>query len=51
MAFYSSLDPIVQLILALPCTVIILQTCYRGGFLTLLNDLVSFVVDVRWFLP
>ena len=47
MAFYPSLDPIFQLVLALPCIVIVFHTCYLGGFLNLLIDLVSFVVDVR----
>ena len=47
MACYSSLDPIVQVLLALPCIVIVLHTFYHGGFLKLMIDLVSFVVDVR----
>ena len=51
MAFCSPLDPIVQLLLALPCIVTVVHTCYPGGFLNLLIDLVSFVVDVRQFFP
>ena len=47
MAFYSALNPIVQLLLALPCLVIILHVYYDGGFSNFLIDLVSFVVDVR----
>ena len=50
MAFYSLLDPIVQGLLALLCIVIVLNIYYHGGFLKLLIDLVSFVVDVGWFL-
>ena len=47
MADNSALDPVVLLILALPCIVITLHFYYRGGISGLLVDLISFVIDVR----
>ena len=47
MAFCSVHDPIIQLLLAPLCVVILLHVYYDGGLLSLLVDLVSFVLDVR----
>ena len=46
MAFYPALDLIVQVLLALPCLVVILHIYYDGGFPNLLVDLMSFIIDV-----